>query len=89
MSANIMNQLFKDIEKVFSDASKKPKEKKVSSDYIKSEFCTECDGEGFIKFISHQTEEHVEYETDQCAECEELHKQEVYVDRMCDIAKGN
>jgi hypothetical protein len=59
------------------------------SDYIKSEFCLECGGEGFVKFISHQTEEYAEYETGQCAECEELHKQEIRADRMHDLAKGN
>jgi ssDNA-binding Zn-finger/Zn-ribbon topoisomerase 1 len=57
--------------------------------FIAYDNCPDCDGEGFIKFISHQTEEHVEHETDQCAECEELHKQEFRADRMHDLAKGN
>ena len=59
------------------------------SDYLKSDNCEDCGGEGFRYYITHQTEEYVEHETDQCAECEELHKQEVRADRLHDEMKGN
>lgn len=44
------------------------------SDWLKSEFCTTCEGDGFVKFKSHETEEYAEFETEQCAECENLEK---------------
>lgn len=59
------------------------------NDWIKSEDCTECDGEGYIKFISHQTEEYVEHEKDQCQECERLVEIERRADIYEDISKGN
>lgn len=59
------------------------------SDWIVSDHCTECDGEGFIRFISHDTGEYREYEVDQCPECERLHELEVRADIAQDKAKGN
>lgn len=32
-------------------------------------FCENCKGTGTFKFISHQTEEYVEYDTDDCGQC--------------------
>jgi hypothetical protein len=51
-------------------------------DWIKSDYCQECSGEGFVKNLTHRTEEYAEYETDQCEECERL----VEIERMADIA---
>lgn len=46
------------------------------SDFIKSDFCTECEGVGHV-------------EEEQCAECEYLHDLERKADIKQDIAKGN
>ncbi len=57
-------------------------------DFIKSEYCPDCEGSGFrIEKTSTGPfgEDLTEYE--QCETCEELHKQEVYVDIMQDEAK--
>jgi hypothetical protein len=45
---------------------------KTEFDWIVSDHCTECDGEGFVRFVSHDTGEYREYEVDQCEECERL-----------------
>lgn len=59
------------------------------SDWTKSGYCDECGGDGFVKFISHETPEYVEHETDQCQECERLVEVERRADIQHDIAKGN
>lgn len=53
------------------------------NDFIKSDFCTECDGVGYV---THQFEGII---FEQCESCEELHRQELRADRMMDEAKGN
>lgn len=62
------------------------------NDFIKSDYCTECEGEGFIVY-SYVTPlfDGAQMETDheQCPECEFLHQQEVRADRMHDEMKGN
>lgn len=50
------------------------------SDWLKSDYCTECDGNGYV--IEEENEE-------QCAECEHLHRMEVRADIQHDIDKGN
>lgn len=55
--------------------------------WLKSDYCTECDGEGFIRFKSHETEEYVEYDSEQCEECERLHLLEVRADMRMDAIK--
>jgi formate dehydrogenase maturation protein FdhE len=40
--------------------------------YLFHDDCMECYGEGYIKFISHDTGEYREYEKEQCPECERL-----------------
>jgi hypothetical protein len=57
------------------------------SDYIKSDYCTECDGEGFV-YLIHENPS-ADNDKEQCAECEELHQQELYADRLHDEMKGN
>jgi hypothetical protein len=47
-------------------------------DFITSDYCTECNGDG----ISLDDGE-------QCFSCEELHTQELRADRLMDEAKGN
>lgn len=48
------------------------------SDFIKSDYCRECGGEGFIR-----TTQHVD-EGEQCEECERLHALELRADRLQD-----
>lgn len=48
-------------------------------DFIKSDYCLECNGDGRQVFND---------EVIQCESCEELHKAEVRADRMHDEAKG-
>jgi len=50
---------------------------KNMSDFIKSDYCRECDGDGTSE------------ENEQCESCEELHQQELRADRMHDEMKGN
>lgn len=52
-------------------------------DFVSSEYCTECGGEGYLVVNAR------EGEIDQCESCEELHRQELIADRMQDQAKGN
>lgn len=59
------------------------------NNFIKSDYCNECGGEGYYQVKTHETEEYVEYEKEQCPECEHLHEMEVRADRMHDEAKGN
>lgn len=49
-------------------------------DFVKSDYCRECNGDGRQQFGD---------EIIQCESCEELHKAEVRADRMHDEAKGN
>ena len=42
------------------------------SDYLKSDNCEDCGGEGFRYYVTHQSEEYIEHEKDQCRECERL-----------------
>lgn len=59
-------------------------------DFLKSDYCGECGGEGFIKFAtSPKDSSFTEYEIEQCEECERLHRAESYADLMHDMAKGN
>lgn len=58
-------------------------------DWIKSDHCQECGGEGFYSFVSHDTGEYREYEKDQCPECERLHDLEVKADILHDQMKGD
>lgn len=62
------------------------------SDFIKSEYCTECGGEGFITY-SYITplfdDTQLETDHEQCPECEHLHRQEVLADRLEDEMRGN
>jgi RecJ-like exonuclease len=57
-------------------------------DWIKSDHCQECDGEGHY---THWTQVFDDYESDkeQCPECERLHALELRADRMMDEAKGD
>jgi hypothetical protein len=48
------------------------------SDFIKSDYCPECDGDG----VSVDDGE-------QCLSCEDLHRAEIRADIMMDEAKGN
>lgn len=52
------------------------------SDFIKSDYCTECGGEGFI-WLYHENPL-ADSEKEQCESCEELHQAEVRADRMQD-----
>ena len=55
-------------------------------DFIKSDYCTACDGRGFrIEKTSHG----LPNELEQCESCEELHQQEIKADRLEDEIKGN
>lgn len=58
------------------------------SDWVKSDYCTECGGEGFY---THSTPlfDDVQIEEEQCPECERLHELEVRADIAQDVAKGN
>jgi hypothetical protein len=47
-------------------------------DFVTSDYCTECDGDGVDKV-----------DGGQCFSCEELHAQELRADRLMDEAKGN
>lgn len=58
--------------------------------WIKSDYCTECDGEGFVRMKTFDTGEYAEFENFQCEECERLHRLEVRADiRMDEIKEGN
>lgn len=57
------------------------------SDFIKSDFCTECDGEGFV-WLRHENPA-ADSEKEQCAECEELARLEWKADLAHEIAKGH
>lgn len=63
------------------------------SDFIKSDYCTECDGTGkvFIGFdIGFDPKRMEKFDIDkfeQCESCEELHEKEVRADRMFDELK--
>lgn len=54
-----------------------------NNDWIKSDYCQECGGEGFV-VVNHK-----ENEIDQCEECERLHALELRADRLQDEMKGN
>lgn len=58
------------------------------SDFIKSDFCHECDGAGYVTYKTLLFDD-VQIEKEQCESCEELHKQEIRADRMHDEMKGN
>jgi hypothetical protein len=64
------------------------KEESDDSHFIKSDYCHECDGEGFVSYRVDLFDDWT-IEKEQCPECEHLHKQEIYADRMHDLAKGN
>lgn len=55
------------------------------SDWIKSDYCTTCDGEGYVWVHDHFSDS----EKEQCAKCEHLHRMEVRADIQHDIEKGN
>lgn len=55
------------------------------SDFIKSDFCTECEGEGFV-WLRHEQGDN---DKEQCAECEELARLEYKADLAHEIAKGH
>lgn len=65
------------------------------SDFMKSDYCTECDGEGkvFIGFkVGFDPKRMGQFDIDefeQCQSCEELHRTEVRADRMMDEMKGS
>lgn len=40
--------------------------------WLKSDYCTECDGEGFVRMKTFDTGEYAEFENFQCEECERL-----------------
>ena len=48
------------------------------NDFITSDYCTECDGDGISKD-----------DGEQCLECERLHRAELKADRLIDEMKGN
>ena len=53
---------------------------KDESDFLRSDYCDECGGNGYL--IEEGKEE-------QCLNCEEIHNQEVRADRLHDEMKGN
>jgi hypothetical protein len=55
------------------------------NDFIRSEYCYECDGLGYLVV---KRNDHSE-EFEQCYECEELLQQELRADILHDILKGN
>lgn len=55
------------------------------NDFIRSDYCLQCDGIGFV-VISKEDECQ---ELEQCEECEELHRKEVKADLLHDILKGH
>lgn len=55
------------------------------SNWIKSEFCTECDGEGYV--ILHHENPAADNDKEQCAECEHLAELEKRADRLEDEIK--
>ena len=57
------------------------------SDWIKSDYCHECGGEGFIWL--HHENPLADNDKEQCEECERLHQLELRADRLEDEAKGN
>lgn len=50
------------------------------SDFLKSDYCQECSGEGYVEYND---------EPEQCEECERLHRLELRADKMQDIMKGH
>ena len=38
---------------------------------MKRDDCNQCDGSGVLRFLSHETEECAEYDTDECKYCYE------------------
>ena len=44
---------------------------RVIEDQSDKAVCENCDGTGDVKFISHQTEEYVEYELGECERCKQ------------------
>lgn len=59
------------------------------NDWVKSDYCNECGGDGFLNHLTHDTGEYKEYEKEQCEECERLVDLERRADIAQDIAKGN
>lgn len=63
--------------------------------YIKSDYCTECDGSGRASVGTRPVFNHKSMEIfdadimGQCESCEDLHRQELLADRLEDAAKGN
>lgn len=58
------------------------------SDFIKSDYCPECEGCGYI-YLHHENPL-ADSEKEQCEVCEELHRQEILSDRLQDEFKeGN
>lgn len=57
------------------------------NDFIKSDFCNECGGDGY--YWRHHENPLADSEKEQCEECERLHQLEIRADRLQDEAKGN
>lgn len=57
------------------------------SDWIKSDYCNECGGDGYYQRLTHDTGEYQEHEKEQCEECERLHLLEIRADRRMDEIK--
>jgi hypothetical protein len=55
------------------------------SDFIKSDYCRECDGGGFVWL--HHENPLADSEKEQCQSCEDLHRAEVRADNMMDAWK--
>lgn len=81
----VLAKIINDFVAVTPGASWTTGEQFFANDFIKSDFCTECDGEGFIWLHDPYTASKKE----QCFECERLHRLEVRADRLHDEMKGN
>ena len=55
------------------------------SSFIKSDYCTECDGDGYT--WSHHENPAADSEKKQCEECERLHALEVKADIYSDLER--
>jgi hypothetical protein len=55
------------------------------SDFLKSDYCPICEGEGFVWL--HHENPLADSEKEQCETCKDLHQQELRADRMHDQMK--
>jgi hypothetical protein len=58
-------------------------------DFLKSDYCTECDGLGYYEEYSQQTAYLVTSMKYQCPSCEELHQKEARADILEDELKND